>query len=125
MRRLGPVLVTLALAATAVPSSAPAASGADAQASAKCSIRGVERKLGPTYVTSLQASGTSCASAKRLVKAFHACRKRNGGKKGRCRASVSGYRCSENRSGIATQFSAKVRCRRGGSSVVHTYTQFT
>lgn len=123
MSRLGPILIVV-IAALACYTSVSAARSSDAHASRACDIRAVERKLGPTYVTSLTASGVSCGSAKRLVKAFHACRRANGGVKGRC-ASASGYRCKERRTSIPTQFSAKVTCRRTGATVVHTYTQFT
>ena len=109
--------------AVALPSSA-AVAAPHAGTAGTCSIRGVERKLGPTYVTSLKATGTTCGSAKRLVKAFHACRKQNGGKKGYCRRSVNGYRCSEKRGGIATEITGKVTCRNGSATVIHTYTQF-
>lgn len=123
MPRLGPLLV-LAIAAFVGATNVSAAPVGDAHASKTCDVRSVERKLGPTYVTSLSASGVSCGSAKRLVKAFHACRRANGGVKGRC-AAASGYRCNERRTSIPTQFSAKVTCRRSGATVVHTYTQFT
>ena len=123
MSRLGP-LVVLAIAVFAGSTNASAARVGGAHASKACDVRSVERKLGPTYVTSLSASGVSCSSAKRLVKAFHACRRANGGVKGRC-AAAAGFRCKERRTSIPTQFSAKVTCRRPGATVVHTYTQFT
>lgn len=94
-----------------------------------CSIHGQETTFGPTYITSLRASGTSCKRAKQVVRAFHACRKAHGGiKKGRCpaNASVLGYRCIEKRGpAIPTESTGKVTCRRGKATVVHTYTQFT
>ena len=97
-----------------------------AAASARsCSLSTSEqRRLGATYVTTLSVSGLSCSSGKRQVRAYHRCRNRNGGKDGRC-ARVDGYRCSERRSGIKTQFSGRVTCRRGSRVVKHTYTQFT
>jgi hypothetical protein len=102
-----------------------AAGTAPAQA-ATCSVRGVERKLGPTYTTSLSVSGVSCASGRSFVKAFYRCRVANGGRKGRCTKRVDGFRCSERRSNvISTQFDARVSCARGSRRIVHTYTQFT
>ena len=89
-----------------------------------CNISSVQRKLGPTYVTSLQVSHVSCSGGKSLVRAYYRCRKANGGVKGTCRR-VRGYTCSEKRQSIRTQFSAKATCRRGSRRVVHTYTQFT
>ena len=109
----------------AAPLSASADRPPTAQAAKTCDISSVERKLGPTYVTSLTATGTGCGAAKRLVKAFHACRKAHGGVKGRCTSTVQGYSCNERRSTIPTQFSSKVTCRKSGAKVVHTYTQFT
>jgi hypothetical protein len=50
---------------------------------------------------------------------------RNGGKKGRCTSKVRGFRCTETRESIPTQFDAKVSCSKGSARVKHTYTQFT
>ena len=90
-----------------------------------CNVTRDQRKLGPTYVTSLRVAHTSCTNGKRLVRAYYRCRKANGGIKGTCHSRVMGYRCTEKRGGIRTQFSAKVTCRRGTRQVQHTYTQFT
>jgi hypothetical protein len=93
-----------------------------------CNIHNQERSFGPTYVTSLRVSGTSCKRGKSVVRAFHACRRAHGGiKRGRCphKLSVLGYHCREKRGSIATQVTGKVTCRRGGAKVIHTYTQFT
>lgn len=126
MSRSGLFCVSVVLAALlAIPLSAPAFSSPSATASARCDVRSVERKLGPTYVTSLSAEGVSCSAAKRLVKAFHSCRRARGGVKGRCTGRVRGFRCAEKRSSIPTQFSSKVTCTKSGAKVVHTYTQFT
>ena len=74
------------------------------------------------------AKKSMIAKAKRTpkfpVRGYHRCRNRNGGRDGRCR-SFSGWRCSERRSGIKTQFNGRVTCRRGSRVVKHTYTQFT
>jgi hypothetical protein len=112
--------VVTALLAVAVGSSANAAS------STTCDVRKDGRKLGTTYVTSLKVSHVSCATAKKLVKAFHACRRANGGVKGHCTRRVSGYRCTERRGNtIPTQYSAKVTCTRSPRSVRFNYTQYT
>jgi hypothetical protein len=112
--------VVTALLAVAVGSSAHAAS------STTCDVRKDGRKLGTTYVTSLKVSHVSCATAKKLVKAFHACRRANGGVKGHCTRRVSGYRCTERRGNtIPTQYSAKVTCTRSPRSVRFNYTQYT
>lgn len=92
----------------------------------RCSLAGKERKLGATYVTSLKVSGISCRSAEGIVKAFHKCRRANGGADGRCTKRVSGFKCSESRfNRISTQYDAKVSCRRTGKRIDFTYTQFT
>jgi hypothetical protein len=115
-----PVLaLLLAAAATAAPAAA-------ASTPRQCELTTSEQtRLGATYVTSLAVSRVSCARGKQVVKAFQACRKAHGGATGRCPARPLGYRCTERRGGIATQFSAKVVCRRGAATVQHTYTQFT
>src|SRR3954467_9855548 len=45
----------------------------------KCDVKRDGRHLGATYVTSLSATNVSCVKAKRVVKAFNACRKAHGG----------------------------------------------
>jgi hypothetical protein len=112
--------VLLGALAMAVLAAAPSSA-----ALKRCDIARDQRKLGPTYVTSLQVTHTSCATGKRVVRAYYRCRKANGGVKGTCHSRVLGYRCSEQRAGIKTQFSAKVTCRSGARQVRHTYTQFT
>ena len=100
--------------------------GARAASSTTCDIRKDGRKLGTTYVTSLKVSHVSCTTAKRVVKAFHACRREAGGVKGHCDRRVRGYRCTERRGNtIPTQFSAKVTCRRSPRSIRFNYTQYT
>jgi hypothetical protein len=91
-------------------------------ASAKgCSI-GNERSYGTTYVTKISVSGTSCRSARTVVRAFHACRP---GAKGKCGGRPKGYSCSESRFNKGrTSYDSNVTCRKGGRTVKHTYTQF-
>lgn len=125
-----PSLTVLAVAAALMGSLAVTAGastpagGPTASSATTCNINSVSRKLGPTYVTSLKVFHVSCAQGVSLVRAFHKCRMVKG-KKGRCTHTVQGYRCTEKRGGIKTQFSGKVTCTRGRASVVHTYTQFT
>jgi hypothetical protein len=116
---VGTALVIAALAAPA-----GAATGPVAKASAACNIRGMERKLGTTYVTSLNATGVSCSTAKRFVKSFHACRHRHGGADGRC-PHLSGYTCRERREAIPTQYDSRATCTRGHRKIVQVYTQNT
>ena len=113
------VIPTFLVAAVALSAAAPAQA-------ATCNIRGKERKLGATYVTSLKVFGTSCANGERVVRAFHRCRFANGGKDGRCRKRVLHWRCTERRlNKISTQYDARVTCTKGSASIKHNYTQFT
>lgn len=115
MRRI--LVFALALAALAASSAAPVADAAT------CNIRGKERTFGTTYVYTLKVRNVSCATGGKVVRAYHACRKRNGGRDGRCRG-VLRYRCKENRTqAIRTQFDAKVWCTRGSRVVYHAYQQ--
>jgi hypothetical protein len=91
-----------------------------------CDVRRDRRRLGATYVTSLSVTQVSCTKAKRVVKAFNACRRGNGGAAGRCTSSVQGFRCAERRgAAIPTQYSSRVSCRSGARRVRFAYTQFT
>jgi hypothetical protein len=112
---LGALLATLAFAVAA-----PAAS------TTTCDVRKDGRKLGTTYVTSLKVQHVSCAKGKSVVKAFNACRRANGGLKGRCEKRVLGYRCTEKRgNSIPTQYSAKATCKNATRTVRFDYTQYT
>jgi len=90
-------------------------------ASAKGCRVGDSRSYGTTYVLSISVSGTSCRAGRKVVRAFHACRK---GKSGRC-SGVLGYSCSENRFNKSRlSYDSRVTCRKGGKTVKHKYTQF-
>jgi hypothetical protein len=114
-------ITALAVLAASLAVLAPTA-GADpvATASKSCGV-GDSRSYGTTYVISINASNTSCRNARKLIRAFHACRP---GKSGRC-SSVKGYSCSERRNRGATQYDSNVTCRKGRKTVKHTYTQYT
>ncbi len=117
MLRSASALAGLVLLLLALPSTSSAAT---------CSVRGEERKFGPTYVTKLTVARVSCTTGKRLVRAYYRCRVASGGADGRCRKRVLGYSCRERRTNvISTQFDATVSCRSGSRRVVHKYTQFT
>ena len=125
MIRLARICLLLAVLALAlVPAISVGDSGPTAQAAKACHVNKKPRAYGPTYVTSLRVSGTSCRNGVKLVKGYYQCRKRNGGKKGHCRG-VYGYRCKETRKSISTEFDALVKCRKSGRSIAHRYTQFT
>jgi hypothetical protein len=102
------------------------AGGAPAASTTTCDVRKDGRKLGTTYVTSLKVQHVSCARGKSVVKAFNACRRANGGLKGRCEKRVLGYRCTEKRgNSIPTQYSSKATCKSATRTVRFAYTQYT
>jgi hypothetical protein len=125
LRRTTLLAVAATVGALAVLPAGAQAAGPEAVAAKSCSLAGKTRSLGPTYTTALSVKRVSCSKGESLVKAYFGCRKRNGGKKGRC-GGVSGYSCSERRyDSIPTQFSATATCKKGKKQVVHKYTQFT
>jgi hypothetical protein len=120
-RRMLPLAVVATLAASlALPA------GQAAAASYKtCSVKGKERKLGTTYVTKLRARGTSCKTAERVVRAFHACRHKKG-KAGRCTRKVKGYRCTDKRKLVmALSYDSDATCTSGSKGVKFSYQQNT
>lgn len=119
-RRLALLVVAVATAAAlAVPASAAAAT-------CKLSLKAA-RGMGPTYVTLMKVTGTSCSNGVKVTKAYHKCRLKKG-KKGRCTTKVSGYSCTERRpasESIPTQYTGHVTCRKGGARITHSYQQNT
>jgi hypothetical protein len=118
--RLAVMLAAAALLTAAVPGSAPAADGPTATASKRCSV-GDSRSYGTTYVLSIRARRVSCRKARERIRAFHRCRK---GKRGRC-PNLGAWNCHENREIGRGSYTSKVRCKKGGKVVKHTYTQWT
>jgi hypothetical protein len=57
------------------------------------------------------------------VRAFHDCRKANGGRDGRCKSRVNGYSCDEGqRTGVqGVRYNATVVCKDGSKKVTHVY----
>src|SRR4051794_41623740 len=96
LRRLA-VVAAAALAGLLLLVSAGQATSRAPQAATKCDVKRDGRHLGATYVTSLSATNVSCVKAKRVVKAFNACRKAHGGADGTCTSSVQSFRCAEKR----------------------------
>jgi hypothetical protein len=74
------------------------------------------------YFDSLTATGTSCASADKLVLAYFKCRTRSG-LAGRCKAAVLGFTCTETRNSIPTEIDARDICRHGHARVVSAWQQ--
>jgi hypothetical protein len=119
-------LLALAVLALATAGTAAAAGSPQAHAAKSCTLSSYEqRHLGASYVTSLSVKGTTCASGKSLVRAFNACRHSSGGARGHCKRTVSGYKCSESRSGIKVQYDSRTACVNGSRKVNFTYTQNT
>lgn len=125
MSSLVKIAVTGLIVALLLPAAAQAASGPDASAAANCSTRGIERKLGASYVTQLSTRRVTCADARSFSRLYHRCRRENGGRRGRC-PRVRGFRCSERRFNvIRISFDSRVLCTRGGQRIRQTYTQLT
>jgi hypothetical protein len=76
-----------------------------------------------TYIQQLKVKNTSCGKGWKVVRAFHDCRKENGGRDGRCKSRVKGYKCDEGkRSGVkGVRYSATVVCKDGAKKVKHLY----
>lgn len=117
MGALVPLCFALTPSAGAEPSAGAAAS---------CSIPHHGEHLGPTYLTSLGVSGTSCSTGLAVVKAYHSCQLKHGGVKGTCSSSIDGFHCSEKRGpSIPTEFISSVTCQAHSKRVSYKYTQFT
>jgi hypothetical protein len=113
----------LLVAALVVPVAVQASPIAYVARAHACNIRGKQRKLGTTYVTSVKVSRVSCSRALRFVKAYHKCRHKHGAA-GRCRR-LRGYKCSEKREAIPTQYDSRATCSKGRRRITQTYTQNT
>jgi len=112
-----------AAAVIAVLAPATAVAGTSAHSASACNISGKGRKLGTTYVTSVTVKGVTCSTALSFVKAYHSCRHKHGVAV-YC-ARLRGYRCSEKRESIATQYDSGATCTNGSRRIVQTYTQNT
>jgi hypothetical protein len=118
------VLATLAVTAQ-VPAAASNAS-APATVAAACKIPDGGEHLGPTYLTSLTATGTTCGIGLEVVGAYHACQLKHGGAKGNCSSTVDGFRCTEKRGpSIPTEYYSSVACQDRSARVSYKYSQFT
>jgi hypothetical protein len=91
-----------------------------------CSIPHQGEHLGPTYLTALSVSGTSCSTGLAVVSAYHACQLKHGGVKAKCSSTVDGFRCTEKRGpSIPTEFFSSVVCQSAAKRVSYKYSQFT
>lgn len=118
----------VAAAMTAGVGSSVASPGAQPSADfTPCDISGKQTKLGASYVTSLKVDGVSCAKAKKVIKAYHQCRRQNG-PAGSCGGSVLGFSCKDGkRTGVPdVQYNATAKCRKNANDdkrIKSTYTQ--
>jgi hypothetical protein len=119
--RIVPFAAAVATAvALAIPASASAAT------TCKLSLK-TARSMGPTYVTLMKVTGTTCANGVSVTKAYHSCRLKKG-KKGTCTTKVRGYSCTDRRpksESIPTQYTGHVTCKKGGARITHDYQQDT
>ena len=109
MRRISVSLASLAAVAALAAAAPTAPAGPTATASKSCGLKGYYSSLGASYVYRLSVRGISCRAGRSNVKAYNACRRRNGGARGRC-SSVRGYTCSESRRSSRFQFDASASC---------------
>ena len=92
-------------------------------AAATCSKPNSPKYPGQGYFTSLKATGISCSGAKDVMMGHYKCRTKNG-IKGKC-PSFNGWRCTEKRVAISTEYNSRVTCTKGSRKVVYTYNQDT
>lgn len=124
--RLVPAAAAAALLMLGVLFSSGAVAEPSAQAAGSCSIPQGGEHLGPTYLTSLTVSGTTCSTGLAVVKAYHACQVKHGGVSAKCTSTVDGFRCTEKRGpSIPTEFYSSVSCQDHSKRVAYKYSQFT
>ena len=125
--RLSRALTTIALTAcllvaglVVTQTSADAATRACADPPSKAGLKG-------GYFRALRVTNVSCASGKKLVYAYYACRMRKGGLKASCSGrTINSLKCTERRNPDLESefsFSATVTCKKGSKKVVHSYDQ--
>ena len=120
------LVAALAIGAAVALPAAPAAAKPTAVEASGCSIPHGGEHLGPTYLTSLTVSGTSCGTGLAVVRAYHSCQLKHGGVKATCSTSVVGFRCREHRGpSIPSEFYSSVSCTSGSRHVSYKYSQFT
>ncbi len=99
-----------------------------AAATKSCHLSSSEQNghLGTTYVLNVKVKKVGCTKAKKVIKAYHACRHEHG-KAGKCSRKVSGgWKCSDKRfDKIPTQYDAHATCKKGTARIFSTYTQNT
>ncbi|MFL5908527.1 MAG: hypothetical protein ACJ75Z_13130 [Solirubrobacterales bacterium] len=99
--------------------------GTSTAALSRCNINGKQQNLGASYVTTIEVAAVSCGQATKVITAYHACRRSNGGAGGTCKSAVVGFTCTEgSRQAVpGVQFNATVDCRKGSAEIKSSYTQ--
>lgn len=115
------------LAALAAVGMTLGAQAAPAASYKKCSLSERDRDPPgekPTYNLTLKQQRTKCATAKRVMRAFHSCRSKTSY---RCTKRIlRRWRCSARKtSSIPTQFNATFTCKWGKRRVQSSYQQYT
>jgi hypothetical protein len=108
-------------AAIAVPTAGAYSVAPRASIARTCSV---PKYPGLGYFTSLSVFGTSCSTGDKVAFAFYHCRLQHG-KAGTCHSTVLGFGCREQRNSIPTEIEARVTCRKGSETIVHTFQQDT
>jgi hypothetical protein len=125
IKRLPALMGALYVALTLVASGASGAPSS-ARAAGTCGIPSHGQHLGPTYLTWLSVSGTSCSMGLKVVRDYHSCQIHRGGVTARCYSVVDGYRCTEKRGpSIPTEFFSSVSCQDRSARVYYKYSQFS
>lgn len=104
-------LAVMACVAGAVPvvaSSTVATAAPTASAARTCTTS--IKYPGVGYFTSLKTTRLSCRSGRSNMKAHYNCRTKHS-KSGKC-SSVRGYKCTETRKSIPTEYDARVTCSK-------------
>ncbi len=121
-----PIVTILAILFAFALAPAGGYAGPIARMASGCSIPHKGEHLGPTYLTSLSVTGTSCSTGLIVVREYHNCQLKHGGVKAKCTAKVNGFSCQEKRGpSIPTEFYSTVSCQSGTRRVNYKYSQFT
>jgi hypothetical protein len=128
LKRLLPLLIVVALTAAVAGCGGGGDDSSDSTATAalsSCDINGKQQNLGASYVTTIEVAKVSCGQAEKVITAYHACRRQNGGAGGTCETPVMSFNCTEGprQSVPGVQFNATVDCRSGVAEIKSDYTQ--
>ncbi|HUR86791.1 MAG TPA: hypothetical protein VMY78_15765 [Solirubrobacteraceae bacterium] len=122
MLRSSRLAIAASVAALAALFGAPSAGAA-----ASCGLRGADARPPdgrPTYNMTLQQTKTRCTTARKVMKAFHACRSPQ--EAGCSRKVLTNWACTGRKtSSIPTLFYGTFTCKWGSRRVTGTYQQNT